>query len=299
MRVLSFSFVALATTFSVAKAQVNKDFRTLPNGLKFKSIEASKGSLPADGDQMKVKFSYYLVRQNKADSLIFSSAQNGNNVPVGVGCAKPTYKGDLMEGLALMAQGDSAHFLMRADSFLLKSAGMRSLPEYIKESDQILFCSRMVELIPKAMFEELRRQETEKQAAEMSAKSAAEKGNRDEYLKKNNITQSPTTSGLIVVMNQEGSGEKPQNGQKVTVHYTGYLTDGTKFDSSVDRGEPFSFSLGVGQVIKGWDEGIALLKPGAKAKLIIPSSIGYGARNMGSIPPFSTLIFDVELIKFE
>jgi peptidylprolyl isomerase len=83
------------------------------------------------------------------------------------------------------------------------------------------------------------------------------------------------------------------------VHYTGYLTDGTKFDSSLDRGEPFSFSLGVGQVIKGWDEGIALLKPGAKAKLIIPSSIGYGARNMGSIPPFSTLIFDVELIKFE
>jgi peptidylprolyl isomerase len=100
-------------------------------------------------------------------------------------------------------------------------------------------------------------------------------------------------------MNQEGSGEKPQNGQKVTVHYTGYLTDGTKFDSSVDRGEPFSFSLGLGQVIKGWDEGIALLKPGAKAKLIIPSSIAYGARNMGSIPPFSTLIFDVELIKFE
>jgi FKBP-type peptidyl-prolyl cis-trans isomerase len=299
MRVLSFSFIALAASFSVASAQVDKDFRTLPNGLKFKAIQSSKGTLPVDGDQLKVRFSYYLVRQDKPDSLIFSSAKNGNNVPVGVGCAKPTYQGDLMEGLAMMEQGDSAHFLMRADSFLLKSAGMRSLPEYIKESDQILFCSRMVELIPKAMFEELRRKETEKQEAEMSAKSAAEKGNRDEYLKKNNITQSPTTSGLIVVMNQEGSGEKPQNGQKVTVHYTGYLTDGTKFDSSVDRGEPFSFSLGLGQVIKGWDEGIALLKPGAKAKLIIPSSIAYGSRNMGSIPPFSTLIFDVELIKFE
>jgi peptidylprolyl isomerase len=156
----------------------------------------------------------------------------------------------------------------------------------------------MVEIVPIALYEELRRKEAEKQTAEMSAKSAAEKGNREEYLKKNNITQSPTSSGLIVVMNQEGSGEKPQNGQKVTVHYTGYLTDGTKFDSSVDRGEPFSFSLGVGQVIKGWDEGIAMLKPGAKAKLIIPSSIAYGARNMGSIPPFSTLIFDVELIKF-
>jgi FKBP-type peptidyl-prolyl cis-trans isomerase len=248
---------------------------------------------------MKLKFAYFLVRKGKTDSLIFSSARNGNNAPVGVGCAKPTYEGDLMEGLALMAKGDSAHFMMRADSFLLKSAGMRSLPETIGKDDKILFCARMVDLIPKAAFEEMRRKETEKQEAEMSAKSAAEKGNREEYLKKNNVTQSPTASGLIVVMNQEGSGAKPATGQKVTVHYTGYLTDGTKFDSSVDRGEPFSFTLGMGQVIKGWDEGIALLSPGAKAKLIIPSSIGYGGRNMGSIPPYSTLIFDVELIKFE
>jgi FKBP-type peptidyl-prolyl cis-trans isomerase FkpA len=299
MKKINAIIVGVITSVGVAKAQADKDFRTLPNGLKFKAIEATKGTPAAEGDQMKLKFAYFLVSKGKADSLIFSSARNGNNVPVGVGCAKPTFKGDLMEGLALMAKGDSAHFMMRADSFLLKSAGMRSLPETIGKDDQILFCARMVDLIPKAEFEEMRRKESEKQAAEMSAKSAAEKVNRDEYLKKNNITQSPTASGLIVVMSQEGSGAKPANGQKVTVHYTGYLTDGTKFDSSVDRGEPFSFSLGMGQVIKGWDEGIAMLSPGAKAKLIIPSSIGYGGRNMGTIPPFSTLIFDVELIKFE
>ena len=118
-------------------------------------------------------------------------------------------------------------------------------------------------------------------------------------MKANNITQAPTNSGLIAVISQEGSGAKPTVGQKVTVHYTGYLVNGTKFDSSVDRGEPFTFTIGKGQVIQGWDEGIAMLSPGAKAKLIIPSSIGYGGRNMGSIPPFSTLVFDVELLKVE
>jgi FKBP-type peptidyl-prolyl cis-trans isomerase FkpA len=299
MKKLSLGIILFAASLGATYAQADKGFKTLPNGLKFKSIQETKGTLPAEGDQMKLKFSYFLVRPGKADSLIFSSERNGNNAPVSVGCMKPTYQGDLMEGLALMAKGDSAHFMMRADSFLLKSAGMRSLPENVGKDDQILFCARMIDLVPKAIFEEMRRKETEKQAAEMSAKSAAEKGKRDEYLQKNNITQSPSASGLIVVMSQEGSGSKPQTGQKVTVHYTGYLTDGTKFDSSVDRGEPFSFTLGMGQVIKGWDEGIAMLSPGAKAKLIIPSSIGYGGRNMGSIPPFSTLIFDVELIKFE
>ena len=94
-----------------------------------------------------------------------------------------------------------------------------------------------------------------------------------------------------------GEGNEAQKGQMVTVHYTGFLTDGTKFDSSVDRNQPFSFKLGVGQVIKGWDEGFAGMKIGGKRKLTIPSEMGYGARGAGGvIPPDATLIFDVELL---
>jgi peptidylprolyl isomerase len=204
-----------------------------------------------------------------------------------------------MEGLAQLAEGDSAQFILPADSFMYKTAGVQMLPDFIRSGDEILFCVRLLDLIPKAEFEERQRIEMQKQMEEMSAKSAAEKANRDEYLIKNGITQQPSASGLIVVMQQEGSGPKPQTGQKVTVHYTGYLTNGNKFDSSVDRGQPFSFTLGKGEVIKGWDEGIAMLSPGAKAQLIIPSSIGYGGRGMRPIPAFSTLIFDVELISFE
>jgi len=108
-----------------------------------------------------------------------------------------------------------------------------------------------------------------------------------------------TPSGLKVEFLQEGKGPAPKPGQTVVVHYTGTLVDGKKFDSSRDRGEPFSFKLGAGQVIRGWDEGLALMPIGSRARLTIPPQLGYGAAGAGGgvIPPNATLIFDVELME--
>ena len=107
-----------------------------------------------------------------------------------------------------------------------------------------------------------------------------------------------TSSGLKYIDLQEGDGESPSSGATAVVHYTGWLLDGTKFDSSVDRGEPFSFRVGQGQVIGGWDEGVASMKVGGKRKLIVPPDLGYGARGAGGgIPPNATLVFDVELLE--
>jgi len=106
-----------------------------------------------------------------------------------------------------------------------------------------------------------------------------------------------TASGLEYIEVEEGTGAQAEAGKTVSVHYTGKLQDGKVFDSSVSRGEPISFRLGVGQVIKGWDEGIALMKVGGKAQLVIPSALGYGERGAGGvIPPNATLVFDVELV---
>ena len=106
-----------------------------------------------------------------------------------------------------------------------------------------------------------------------------------------------TASGLQYIDLKTGTGATAQAGQTVTVHYSGWLENGNKFDSSIDRGQPFSFPLGAGRVIKGWDEGVQGMKVGGKRKLIIPSTLGYGARGAGgAIPPHATLIFEVELI---
>jgi len=109
-----------------------------------------------------------------------------------------------------------------------------------------------------------------------------------------------TSSGLKYVDLVIGKGATPKNGDTVYVHYTGWLTNGKKFDSSVDRGQPFSFALGRGQVIRGWDEGVASMRVGGKRKLTIPSELAYGSRGYpGVIPPNSTLVFDVELLKIK
>lgn len=106
-----------------------------------------------------------------------------------------------------------------------------------------------------------------------------------------------TESGLRYAELTPGTGATPAAGQTAVVHYTGWLTDGTKFDSSVDRGEPFEFPLGQGMVIKGWDEGVSTMKVGGKRRLEIPADLGYGANGAGGvIPPDATLIFDVELL---
>ena len=112
-----------------------------------------------------------------------------------------------------------------------------------------------------------------------------------------NASEVTTPSGLKYSDQVVGTGDLAVAGKTVSVHYTGWLTNGQKFDSSVDRGQPFSFPLGAGLVIKGWDEGVQGMKIGGKRKLTIPSELGYGARGAsGTIPPNATLVFEVELL---
>ncbi|MDQ3099661.1 MAG: FKBP-type peptidyl-prolyl cis-trans isomerase [bacterium] len=114
-----------------------------------------------------------------------------------------------------------------------------------------------------------------------------------------NTTDNKTASDSSTLVKEDivvGTGTEAVSGKAVSVHYTGTLTNGTKFDSSKDRNEPFNFTLGAGQVIQGWDEGVVGMKVGGTRKLTIPAAMGYGSRDMGVIPPNSTLVFEVELL---
>ena len=112
------------------------------------------------------------------------------------------------------------------------------------------------------------------------------------------MTEKMTDSGLKYDDLVDGEGAVAAAGQRVSAHYTGWLTDGSKFDSSVDRNQPFAFSLGRGMVIRGWDEGVAGMKVGGKRKLTIPPQLGYGSQGAGGvIPPNATLVFEVELLE--
>ena len=110
------------------------------------------------------------------------------------------------------------------------------------------------------------------------------------------VMREENTEKLVLETLSEGEGAVAEAGNRVAVHYTGWLVDGTKFDSSVDRGTPFTFTLGAGQVIAGWDQGVVGMKIGEKRRLTIPPVLGYGASGVGPIPPNATLVFEVELL---
>jgi peptidylprolyl isomerase len=137
-------------------------------------------------------------------------------------------------------------------------------------------------------------QNKSKKPAEKKENNQSQKSNTKRTIKVNQ--EYTTATGLKYTVTELGKGKKVEVGDKVSVHYTGKLTNGTKFDSSKDRNQPFSFKVGAGQVIRGWDEGLRLLNVGDKAVFTIPPTIGYGDRDMGTIPPNSTLIFDIEVL---
>ena len=196
----------------------------------------------------------------------------------------------------MMHKGDSASFIVDIDSSFVNLFGYNTLPPQFSSTDIMRFEVRLDDFYPESefrfrMIENIKKNypaETEKAASELNA-----------YLEKNGVVAQPTSTGLYYVKTQDGTGEKPSKGSTVKAHYTGYLLDGTVFDTSIERGEPIEFVLGVGQVIPGWDEGIAMMSKGEKAVLYIPYYLAYGDRDLAVIPPFSNLVFEVELIDFK
>lgn len=267
-------------------------FSSTPNGLQYRIVYDAPGAQkPAIGDFVEMH-----ITSHVGDSVLFDSRAMNNNQPVPFQLAPPSFKGDLVEGFTLLTAGDSAVFRVPVDSLL--SMGAQPLP-WMKKGEGM-----MVEYEVKLT--SVRNQAQMKQQQDEAA--ARQKGVDDkliqEFFVKNKIKATKTPSGLYYRITKQGTGAAPKAGQKVTVNYTGKTLDGTSFDSNVDpkfnHVQPFQFMLGMGQVIKGWDEGIALMKKGSKGTLYIPSPLAYGAQSPSPlIPANAVLVFDVELVGFE
>lgn len=255
-------------------------------GLYYKQIVAGTGDQIQMGDVVKIRLAYYLN-----DSLLFTT----DNLPEpAVDLVRESvFQGDLYEGLRMMHVGDSMSFMINSDSTFRKQFRAPVLPDFVSP-DVFL---RWEVIVDEATPEEVYQQRV---MDEMEANFQKAKDELTAYLEANGVKAEPQESGLVYVCTKKGKGPKPGYKNKVKVHYTGRLLDGTVFDSSVERGEPIEFQLGVGQVIAGWDEGIAMMSKGEKGVLYIPSNLAYGSRQAGDlITPYSNLVFEVELVDFE
>ncbi len=272
-----------------AKAQINGEYQKLPNGLEYKMIFDKPGRNAVVGDVSEIN-----IVVKVSDSTVFDSKLMNENIPVTQPITEGRMLADLMEGFNIMSEGDKVIFRSSVDS-IFPDDNMR--PEFINAGELMYWEVEMVSLKSNKDLE-----------AEEKTQLQAEQKLLEKYYKAKNLKAIKTTSGMYVAVTKKGNGEAVGTGKLASMKYTGYLLDGTVFDSNIDpkfnHTDVFKFPVGQGAVIKGWDEGIALLQVGAKATLLIPSSMAYGTRatpgneeNPKGIPANSPLLFDVEVVE--
>lgn len=276
MNLKKVSFYVIATTVVAVNACKKPDFQTNANGLQYKIFAAGKSEVkPKKEDIVEMHYRYTTM----SDSTLYESTKESVD-PIVTQMPEPPFKGSFQEGMMLMSPGDSAVMIASADSFFAKIG--QALPAYFKKGDKMKMFVKVYSI-----------QSLEAFQTKLKTKEVTE---RNEYIAKNNITTPADASGLISIIQDPGTGMSPMAGDTAVVNYTGKLLNGKEFDSSVGK-EPISFPLGVGRVIPGWDMGLMKLKEGGKATLIIPSDLAYGPQGSGPIPPASTLVFEVQLLK--
>ena len=239
------------------------------------------------------------------DSVLMNSRKM-QPLPQPVALPAQPVRGSLEEALGLLLPGDSAVFRFPADTVFAKTFH-QPVPPFIKRAgNRLLVLASARELLSMAdmtaRHQQLQAESARKAAQQAVGQSTADNAIIQNYLKKNKATAKKTAGGTYYIIKKLGTGLPPKKGQTVRVLYRGtVLTTGKEFDASAKHGnEPFAFTLGQGQVIAGWDQGIAMLNKGSKAVLLIPSPLGYGARGAGAdIPPNAVLRFEVELVDFK
>ncbi len=303
--------VALVLVLAASSCQPQTgETQTTDTGIEYTLLKAGNGEKPQDGEVMLLNMAWKLSDDS---AYRYNSMEQGGGAPVPYQYTDSlANSGGLEEAYSLLHVGDSAEFKIPASN-IFTQPDMQLPPDVTMESTMV-FNIAVRDIQSEDEYREAQLS-TMKQRLESQIAVTEERTNRlieanqeqikkdsiaiSEYLAENNMKSQVTESGLHYIIVEEGEGSTPDKGDQVSVHYKGTLLNGEKFDSSYDRGEPFKFPLGVGNVIPGWDEGIGLLQKGGKAKLFVPSTLAYGPEARGDvIKENSILVFEVELIDF-
>ncbi len=286
-RKLSFFGIILLIVLSVYACNNNEQKFEVINGIKSHYfVKNENGKTIKIGNVLILNLRYTTMD----DSIIFDSKDVSDFKMLLH--HSPTTIPTIDDAIAGMHVGDSALFLVNAESFYVTTK-KGTLPKEFRQDDWLKFYVKVKDVLTLDDYQKNRERKNH-------ATAAMEESLLNRYLLHANIKEKPSADGLYYIETQKGTGEKPQSGDRVTVHYTGSFIDGKPFDSSLERGKPFTFKFGVGEVIPGWDEGIAKMTKGTKAQLIIPSNLAYGSEGKPPIiPPYSTLIFDIELLDIQ
>lgn len=243
----------------------------------FKTDENARGVVKGDMLLLNMKG----IAKTK-DTVLFNSYESGK--PYYIPAEEPTLKGLF----SLLKKGDSLEFFVNADSLYLKSFGSPA-PESLGSGEIIHFTASLVDVYSQ---EEMQKK-MEEQNAEVIARDSVSLANFVASIG----SVEKTATGLMYQVKKKGSGKKAKKGDNVSVQYVGSLLNGTIFDQTKPGTPDFNFPVGMGQVIPGWDEGLQLMSEGDEYKFIIPWNLAYGPRGGGPIPPYSSLVFEVKLVK--
>jgi FKBP-type peptidyl-prolyl cis-trans isomerase FkpA len=264
--------------------ETNKPYyKILETGLKYHVHDYHPNQIyPNIGDVLVISMDYYL-----RDSILFSYKELSDTMRMRM--QKPEVKGDINEALFQMHQFDSAEFIIDAKNFYLITRDLLQLPDYVKEGDSLRFHIRLNRIIRAENWKK-------EQANNLKEKRKTERSEIQRYIIQNGLKAEDLNYGVKRVIKSIGNGKTINTNSQVKIHYDAMFLDKNIFSSTKEGDEAFEFTLGTKSVIPGLEIGLTGLKAGSKALIIIPFDVAYGEENRGPIPPWSTLVFDVEVI---
>lgn len=291
---LLLAVVGLTTACNGNKEREVGEMKTRESGLQYKFHKLGEETAPDTTSWLVMQ----MLATTASDSVLFDTRAQG--MPMGIPVSDKNMKGQMAEGIKMLHKGDSVQFIVPAKDFYLQTAGV-PVPPGIDENSNITFNIGVNDVTDEEGYRQMQMEFFQKMQAEQAGQQQQQMQEDikviDKYLADQSIKADTTASGVRIQVTQQGKGAKPQAGDNIVVHYRGKLLSGEQFDASYDRNEPFTFPVGQGQVIRGWDEGLLQLPKGSKATLYIPSPLAYGPQQRSEvIKPNSILVFDVEVL---